>query len=86
MDVPSYIVRPHSNLRTAQKIKFSIKNFHSKSDQTCETLRIWPHLLKRSLIENVYTGLVIKKKIARTTTLFGRNSELVFSVRLKFSI
>ena len=31
---------------TAQKIKFPIKNFFSKCDQ----LRIWPHLLKKSLM------------------------------------
>ena len=40
----------HGN--TAQKMKFSIKNFFSKCDQIRSLLRIWSHLLKKSLIEN----------------------------------
>ena len=37
---------------TAQKLKFSIKNFCSKCDQIHRKLRIWSHLLKKSLMEN----------------------------------
>ena len=37
---------------TAQKMKFSIKDFFSKRDQICSFLRIWSHLLKISLMEN----------------------------------
>ena len=37
---------------TAQKMKFSIKDFVSKCDQICSFLRIWSHLLKKSLTEN----------------------------------
>ena len=37
---------------TAQKMKFSIKDFFSKCDQIRRKLRIWPHLLKKSLMEN----------------------------------
>ena len=37
---------------TAQKLKFSIKYFFSKCDQIHSFLRIWSHLLKRSLMEN----------------------------------
>ena len=37
---------------TAQKMKFSIKDFFSKCDQILSFLRIWSHLLKKSLIEN----------------------------------
>ena len=36
----------------AQKVKFSIKDFFSKCDQIRSFLRIWSHLLKKSLIEN----------------------------------
>ena len=36
---------------TAQKIKFSIKDFFSKCDQICCFLRIWLHLLNKSLME-----------------------------------
>ena len=39
------------NENTAQKMKFSIKHFFSKCDQIRCFLRIWPHLLKKSLIE-----------------------------------
>ena len=37
---------------TTQKMKFSSKDFFSKCDQTRSFLRIWSHLLKKSLIEN----------------------------------
>ena len=36
---------------TAQKMKFSIKDFFSKCDQIRKKLRIWSHLLKTSLRE-----------------------------------
>ena len=40
----------------AQKMKFSIKDFFSKCDhirkKICKKLRIWSHLLKKSLMEN----------------------------------
>ena len=37
---------------TVQKIKIPIKDFFSKCDQIRRKLRIWSHLLKKSLIEN----------------------------------
>ena len=37
---------------TAQKKKFSIKDFFSKCEQTRSFLRNWSHLLKKSLMEN----------------------------------
>ena len=37
---------------TAQKMKFSFKDFFSKCDQIHKKLRIWSHLLKKSLVEN----------------------------------
>ena len=37
---------------TTQKMKFSIKEFFSKCDQIRRKLRIWSHLLKKSLMEN----------------------------------
>ena len=37
---------------TAHKMKFSIKDFFSKCDQIRSFLRIWSHLLKKSLMEN----------------------------------
>ena len=37
---------------TAQKMRFSIKDFFSKFDQIYSFLWIWSHLLKKSLMEN----------------------------------
>ena len=37
---------------TAQKMKFSIKDFLTICDQICSLLRIWSHLLKKFLMEN----------------------------------
>ena len=39
-------------VNTAQKMKLSIKDFFSKYDQIHSSLRIWSHLLKKSLTEN----------------------------------
>ena len=38
---------------TAQKIKFSFKDFFSKCNQIRRNLQIWSHLLKKSLKENI---------------------------------
>ena len=38
---------------TAQKTKFSIKDFYSKCDQIHRKVWIWSHLVKKSLIENL---------------------------------
>ena len=45
---------------TAQKMKFSIKGFFSKCDQIHSSLRIWSHLLKKSLMENFIFCAVIQ--------------------------
>ena len=37
---------------TSQKMKFFIKDFFSKCDQIRWKLRIWSHLLKKSLMNN----------------------------------
>ena len=37
---------------TTQKMNFSIMDFFSKCDQVRSFLRIWSHLLKKSVIEN----------------------------------
>ena len=39
-------------LFTAQNMKFSIKDFFGKCDQIHSFVRIWSHLLKKSLMEN----------------------------------
>ena len=35
-----------------KKLKFSIEDFFSKYDQIHSSLRIWSHLLKKSIMEN----------------------------------
>ena len=44
---------------TAQKMKFSMKDFFTKCDQIRRKLRIWSHLLKISLMENFIFCAVI---------------------------
>ena len=50
------------DIDAAQKMKFSIKDFSSKCDQIRSFLRIWSHLLKKSLIENfIFCALWLDK-------------------------
>ena len=44
---------------TAQKIKFSIKDFFSKCDQIRSFLRFWSYLLKKSFMENFIFCVVL---------------------------
>ena len=44
--------KKHYTSRTAQKMKFTINDFFSKCDQIPRKLRIWSHLLMKSLMEN----------------------------------
>ena len=37
---------------SAQKKKFSIKDFFSKCDEIRSFLRIWPHILNKSFMKN----------------------------------
>ena len=62
--------RPIQHSVTAQKMKFSIKNFFSKFDQICSFLRIWSHLLKRSLMENFIFCAVCQTTLVK---LFSEN-------------
>ena len=48
----SKIFNENTALNNAQKIVFSIKDFFSKCDQSRSFLRIWSHLLNKSLMEN----------------------------------
>ena len=53
---------------TAQKMKFSIKDFFSKYDQVCRKLRIWSHLLKNSLMENfIFRAMVCRNIVNKLT-------------------
>ena len=56
--------------RTAQKMKFSIKDFFRKCDQIHSFLRIWLHLLKKSLMKNFIFYAVALKPRFRLSDLF----------------
>ena len=56
------ILRLVSETDTAQKMKFSIKDSFSKCDQIRSFLRIWSHLLKKSLMKNVIFCAVLYTK------------------------
>ena len=47
-----YSLGQHYRQLTAPKMKFSIKDFTSKCDQILSFLRIWSHLLEKSLMKN----------------------------------
>ena len=51
-------------------MKFSIKDFFSKCDQIRRKLRIWSHLLKKSLMENFTLCAVLYGFIAYSLTHF----------------
>ena len=60
----------HISYITAQKMKFSVKDFFSKCDQIRSFLRIWSHLPKKSLMENFIFCAVysLEKKIIGLAT------------------
>ena len=48
--IRGFYLRGFKNI--TQKMKFSIKGLSRKCDQIRKNLRIWSHLLKKSLLEN----------------------------------
>ena len=55
----------------SQKMKFPIKNFFSKCDQIRSYMRIWSHLLEKSLINNfIFFAVVLHNNL-----LNGSNKE-----------
>ena len=53
-------------------MKFYIKDFFSKCDQIRSFLRIWSHLLKKSLMENViFCAVEMKAECDRELTLLS---------------
>ena len=65
-------IRVFSDSITAQKMKFSIKDFFSKCDQICRKLRIWSHLLKKSLMESlVFCAVLVLNNIHCNVDFFS---------------
>ena len=74
--IPSDKIAFSSRVQTAQIMKFSVKDFFSKCNQTRRKLRIWSHLLKKSLTENfIFRAVLI--------TLFQLKVEPCVSVTLR---
>ena len=57
-------------LLTAEKMKFSIMDFISKCDQFRRKLRIWSHLLKKSLMGNFIFCVVTKKHFTKNALVW----------------
>ena len=54
---------------TAQKKKFPIKDFFSKCDQIRREMRVWLHLLKKSLITNfIFRAVLVPHRISSLGT------------------
>ena len=58
----------------AQKIKFSIKDFFSKSKQICSKLQIWSHLQRKSLSKS---STFVQWKIYGYSPAFFQNHPLL---------
>ena len=55
----SHKIRLYALSLTAKKMRFSIKDFFSRLHQIRSFLRIWSHLLKKSLMENMIFWAVL---------------------------
>ena len=59
-----------------KKMKFSIKDFLSQCDQIHRKLRIWSHLLKKSLMENfIFCAVDVRSRIHRIITNIYNNKQ-----------
>ena len=57
-------------VKTTQKMKFSIKDFFSKCKEICSFLRIWSHLLKKSLMENfIFSAVTVHMRESKKMNL-----------------
>ena len=59
-----------------QKIKFSIKDFFNKCEEILRKLRIWPHLLKKSLMEN-FSFCAVAHALSGNTSLKTTKTKVV---------
>ena len=75
----------HLIFNTAQKMKFSIKDFFSKCDQIRRFLRIWSHLLEKSLIESFIFYVVKCQHNASIYNVFKLKSK-IFAMIVKIVI
>ena len=63
------------------KMKFPVKDFFSKYDQIRSFLLIWPHLLKKSLMENfIFCAVPITHAMQKSNLFNNENESLVFNM------
>ena len=72
-------------ISTTQKMKSSIKDFFSKCDQIRRFLRIWSHLLEKSLIESFIFYVVKCQHNASIHNVFKLKSK-IFAMIVKIVI
>ena len=77
------IVLISTGIDTEQKLKFSINGFFSKCDQIRRKLRIWSHLLKKSLMENFIFCAVRAVISQQHMTAYAGNTSVIFLVGSK---
>ena len=68
-----------------EKMKFSIRDFFSKCDQICRKLRIWLHLLKKSLMENFIFVLCLMQMLRPFSGVKYVNDPMLSLYRNQFS-
>ena len=86
----SYFLQVYNKGNTAQKMKFSFKHFFSKCNQIRRKLRIWSHLLKKSLMESFIFCAVKSCRVyidCNLTLKFRANSQkLLVKTRTKYFV
>ena len=68
----------------AQKMKFSIRDFFSRCDQMHSFLRIWSHLLNKSLMENLIFCAVICRGSFRKCFIINAWQDSEYSLGSKY--
>ena len=72
---------------TAQKMKFSIKDFFSKCDQIRSFQRIWSHLLKKLLMENfIFCAVTYFSQNQSTFNIFKKKRPITIRSVPQFNI
>ena len=72
---------------TAQKMNFSTKDFFSKCDQIRRFLRIWSHLLKKSLVEKfIFWAMVLVQRSPDTPERLERPLDINVKKDLQQSV
>ena len=77
-------IKSEALVYTAQKMMFSVKAFFGKFDQIHRFLRIWSHLLKKSLMENLIFCAVYALIIPIFSRVHPFNTYAKFSEKLTF--